>query len=156
MDERERGKQWQEKVANQNRRILPPFCSLSLQCSINMICHIPLPHMGMVLAGGRVRESREENRKSLNWAFSITPHNFTYIFVYKFRVEENSILVLDLKLFVCKIFVYFKNIPSASKACQGLRQGLGTQGKVRAGPCSQGSLSYTEQEVWECHQTETF
>ena len=30
-----------------------------------MICQIPFPHVGIVLAGGRVRESREEKQPDL-------------------------------------------------------------------------------------------
>ena len=62
---REIGKQWQEKVANLNRNIPLPFCSLSLLCSINMFCQISLPCMGTMLTGGRVRESREEKEPDL-------------------------------------------------------------------------------------------
>lgn len=74
----EKGMPWQEKVTNLNRRILPPFCFLSLQCSINMICWISLSHKGMMLADSQVKS--QEKRKRLIWEFSISPHNCTYSF----------------------------------------------------------------------------
>lgn len=61
----------EEECANLNRRTFLPFYSLSLQCSINMICQVPPSHMGMVLAGGGVRESREETEPDLG-IFSFT------------------------------------------------------------------------------------
>ena len=139
---RERGKPWQKKVANLKRRILPPFCSLSLQCSLNMICQIPFPHVGMV------GSESQEKRNSLIWAFSIIPQFYSH-FAYKFRVKQNSIW--------CSIWsgLHLRHSQHL-KLAKDLSQGLGIQGKVGAGPCSQGYPSHTGQEVWGCHQTETF
>ena len=64
IDEGER-KAMAEEGGKSEEKHPPALLSLSLQFSINMICQIPFPHVGMVLAGGRVRESREEKQPDL-------------------------------------------------------------------------------------------
>ena len=96
-----------------------------------------------------VGSESQEKRNSLIWAFSIRPHSFTHIL----HTSSDSSKIL----FWCSIWndLHLRHSQHL-KLARDLSQGLGIQGKVGAGPCSQGCLSHTGQEVPGCHQTETF
>lgn len=111
-----------------------------------MICQIPF-HVGMVLAGGRVRESREEKQPDLG-IFNII-NTVLLWFCIQVQSQAKFYFVLNLKWFASKTF-------SASQACQGPEPRPGDTRKVGAGPCSQGRSVTHRPEVCGCHQTETF